>query len=106
MRTLKNLVLAISVAFATSASAGDLVQHENGVNYDDICSCLTNIGMEEGVHFRKGGDGRIQTNGAAVSSDFLSQGVTKQEIDSCWKKRERTKKDIACPSSKTSQARQ
>ena len=105
MRTLKILVLAASVAFATSVSAGELVQHEKGVNYDDICSCLSGLGMDEDVHFRKGANGRIQVNAAAVHSDFIVHGVTKSEIDSCWKKRDRTEKDIACPSTKTSQAR-
>lgn len=101
----KTLVLAAIAAFATTASAGDLVKHEKGITYDDVCTCLTGLGMEENRDFRKGADGIIQFNMAAVQSDFLNQGVTKQEIDSCWKKRKVDEKGPKCPSSPTDRKR-
>lgn len=90
MKHLPILVLIASAMFATSVSAGDLVKHDDGVTYDDIKTCLVDIGLEDKLHFRKGKDGMIQMNWTQVSGDSLSG--FKSQIDDCWKKKTAEKK--------------
>lgn len=84
-------ILAVALLATSASSALAFVKHDDGVTYDDIKACVENIGLEEGVHFRKkpGSEDTIQLNRARVQGDSYDLN----DVDKCWKKQTSSKQD-------------
>lgn len=85
------IALLISAVLSLAPASAQFFQHDEGVSYEMISKCLSDeFGFDEGRHYRKGREGKVQFNSYNLQGDSLAKFIP--ETGRCWKKPEVTRK--------------